>query len=140
MNGPRQIPTSLKVVAWLFIIGGWFAVVEILLSLMRSHISVNLGVLGIPIGHGLLRLSRGWRTWALVFIWIGLILLPVFGLFVLSIPVPFTVRIFGRPVGYVSTGFGLLLVVMIFAFEVWQYRVLTRPDVVEMFITDGADW
>ena len=50
----RHSTRSLVIVAWLLILGGAAAVIEVLLLLTRSQISVNLGVLGLFIGRGLL--------------------------------------------------------------------------------------
>jgi hypothetical protein len=63
----RPIPPALKIVAWLFIIGGIFAVIHVIVSLMSGRISINLGVFGIFIGRGLLRLNPRAFAWAMFF-------------------------------------------------------------------------
>ena len=84
MKTPKQAPLAFKIVAALFIVSGIYAALEVLVSLANSRIYLNFGVLGIFIGLGLLRFRRGWRTCALVFTWIALVLLPVFALLVLG--------------------------------------------------------
>lgn len=133
MEETKPIPTSLKIVAILFIVGGIFAVIEVIVSLMNNRISINFGVLGLFIGPGLLRLRRGWRTCALVFIWIALIGVPIIALLFLVVQGPLDFKIFGQPVGHVSKGFGFIAAAIVFAVVFWEYRVLTRPDVRELF-------
>ena len=117
----------------LFIISGIFAALEVLVSLTRGSINLNFVVLGIFIGLGLLRFRRGWRTCALVFTWIGLVLVPVFALLVLGGAHPIHVKLFGQRVGSTSPGTALFIAVTFFAVVLWQYRVLTRRDVVQLF-------
>lgn len=133
MDTRGQIPVSLKVVAWLFIIGGVFAVIEIIISLMHQHININLTVLGLFIGPGLLGLRRGWRTCALVFVWIGLIGVPVVMIFMMISAGPFDFMFFGQKVGEVDKLTTFIFAAAILVLEVWIYHVLTRKDVRRLF-------
>jgi hypothetical protein len=139
MDNTNTIPTSLKVVAFLFILSGIFSLIEVIVSLVHSHFSFNFGVLGLFIGPGLLRLSRGWRTCALVFLWIAMIGLPIFiaVIFVLA-GGPLDFKLFGQQVGHASPEFAIVLAALLFALAVWQYRILTRPDVRRLFGVPGA--
>ena len=133
MDENRQIPASLKAVAILFILGGIFAVIEVLVSLARSHININFGVLGLFIGPGLLALKPGWRTCALVFLWIAMIGIPIIAVLMLGHSGPLDFKIFGEEVGHASKEFSLAVAVILFLLSFWQYRVLTRPDVRRLF-------
>ena len=73
----QDIPVSLKIVAWLFVISGIFAAIDILASLTNNHLNINLTVINIFAGIGLLKLRSGWRTYSLIAIWFGLIVVPV---------------------------------------------------------------
>jgi len=133
-------PTSLVIVAVLFAIGGVFALLEMVVDFARGMISINFGVLGILIGPGLLRYSRGWRTCALVFIIFGLILVPIIFVLMVMHSGPTNLEYFGSTVGTAPIGLGLVLVVLFFLFFWWQYHVLTRPDVKRLFgITNTND-
>lgn len=134
----QPVPTSLVIVAALFILGGLSAVVEMIAALARGGIFLNFGVLGLFIGFGLLRLSRGWRTCGLVFTWLGLIFMPIAGLLVLTSSGPVNFTMFGQSMGRLPPIVGLLFVALIFAVLVWQYRVLTRPDIRFLFKLPGA--
>ncbi len=134
----RPIPVSLKVVAGLFIVGGICSAIEVVVSLMHNHINVNFGVLGLFIGPGLLRLSRGWRTCALVFLWVVLLGAPIVGLLFIAHHGPLYLTLFGQRVGLASKELGAAVAGLVFALAMWQYRVLTRPDVRSLFgITAG---
>jgi len=133
MQKSKPIPVSLIVVAILFILGGISAVIEVVVSLMNSHININFGVLGLFIGPGLLRLSRGWRTCALVFLWIALIGIPIIMIVIISHSAPLNFTLFGQKVGHASKELGLAVAAIVFVVVLWQYRVLTRPDVRALF-------
>lgn len=129
----KPLPGGLKVVAGLFILGGVCAAVEVLVSLANGQVNINLGVLGIFIGSGLLRLSRGWRTCALVFLWIALIALPIFAFIAIVRSGPLDLKIFGQNVGHAPKEVGLAIAAALFLLTVWQYRVLTSPGIRDLF-------
>jgi hypothetical protein len=130
---PSKVPTSLKVVAVLFIIGGVLAVIEILVALTHGRININFGVLGLFIGPGLLRFSRGWRTCGLIFLWIGLIVIPIIFLIGLTGTFPTYFMVFGVRVARIHPWWVLVAAVPFFLLVLWQYRVLTRPDIRRLF-------
>jgi hypothetical protein len=130
---PNRIPTSLKIVAYLFVLNGVMAIVEVLFSLANSRLSINFGVLGVFIGPGLLRFSQGWRTCALVWLWIGLIASPLILLMVISRNEPIDFLFFGKKSGTISKELVIPFALAIFIFTIWEYRVLTRPDVRKLF-------
>ena len=129
----NQAPRSLKIVAALFVLSGVLSALGVLVSLAHGHVRLNLGVLCIFVGYGLLRLRPGWRTWALVFTWITLLVAPVLVLLVLFGHCPAYFSVFGQRVGSAPPELAAVAGVCFFAFGVWQYRVLTRPDVVRLF-------
>ena len=135
----QDTPISLKVVAVLFILGGISAVIEVVVSLMNGHININLGVLGIFIGLGLLRFRQGWRTCALVFTWIGLIACPIIGLLFLGHSGPLDFNVFGQKTGHAPKELGLAMVLVFFLYSIWQYHVLTRSDVRALFINNNGE-
>jgi hypothetical protein len=132
----NRIPVALKVVAWLFIVSGIWAAWGVFAALANGNISINFSVLSFFIGLGLLRLSRAWRTWALIFTWFELICLPIFGLALLSGAGTVTGTLFEE--GQISASRTRLayfmIIVAFFLVAVWQYRILTRPDVRLLFL------
>ncbi len=129
----QNIPVSLKIVAWLFIIGGIFKSIEFIAALMKGHVYLPLGLIGLFVGYGLLKLRRGWRTCALVFLWILFIGLPITSIFYLNQPSSgFTVRFFEQPLPRNPIIF-LLVSAISFLSSLWAYRVLTRPETKSLF-------
>jgi hypothetical protein len=133
MNKGQHIPVSLKVVAILFILGGIYAVIDIIVAIAYSRIGINFNVLGLFIGPGLLALRPGWRKCALFFIWFAIIVIPIIGLLSITVRGPLDLKIFGQVIGHTTKSFGLLIVGIIFAVALWQYHVLTRPDIKDLF-------
>ena len=136
MNRNGQLPIPLIVVATLFILQGCCAALEVVLSLMHGNINIHLGVLGIFIGSGLLALRPGWRTCALVFIWLGLIGIPIVSAILLALPGPLDFSILG-----LETPKELFLPIAVFLFllYIWKYRVLTRPSIRNLFESQTAN-
>jgi hypothetical protein len=90
------------------------------------------------IGPGLLRLSRSWRACALLFLWIAMIAAPIIVAFLFTASGTLDLKLFGQKIGQVSPVYGIPFTISIFALTVWQYRVLTSPEVRSLFETyDG---
>ena len=135
----KQIPGSLKIVAWLFLFSGVTAVIEVLVGLMNSQLHLNLGVLGIFVGIGLLRLREVWRICGLVIIWIGIISMPIIVLLFLSHSGPLDLNVFGQKVGQVEKDTILLPVLLLYALVLWQRWVLSRADIKALFSKGQAE-
>jgi hypothetical protein len=138
MTELRGVPISLKVVAGLFILSGVLSLIDVIVSLFQGGINLNLGVLGLFIGAGLLRLSPTWRGWALVFTWIEIIGAPIIGVLFLVLPGPLNYRLWGQPAGNAPKAAGVALALVVFLIALWQLRVLTRPGVRALFQQRGA--
>ena len=125
MNDPK-LPMSLRVLAYVTTRS------DIGIAPLFGAMHLNPAVLQLPAGIGLLRRSRGWRTFLLVCIWlgyvgfaVGLVGIAVRGDLVVSdFPGPFN-RL-GKPGVFLF--FGLTLVFMI-----WEHHVLTRPQIKRLF-------
>ena len=99
---------------------------------------LDFGVLGIPISFGLMRWSNGWRTCALVFLWAGMLLAPVAFFLGLSEQPPAAFKVFGVQLAFVSAVWLSVLSVPFFLLNVWQYRVLTQPEIRSSFLQPAA--
>jgi hypothetical protein len=133
MEQQQPAPLSLKVVAGLFFLFGLGSAVEVLIRLAQGSIYLNIGVLGLFIGAGLLRYDRGWRTCALVFLWLGMIGFPLAAVLLLATPLPLSFTLFGQQMGEAPKGAGVAVAALGFALALWQYWVLTRPRVRRLF-------
>jgi hypothetical protein len=128
-----KIPVSLMIISSLFIIGGILAAINIITSLMNNHVNLNIGVLCLFIGWGLLKLNRGWRICALVFLWTCFIGFPTVSIFyVTQASSGFNVGIFGHPAPRDPT---IILLINISAFLplLWIYWVLKSPRIKSLF-------
>ena len=132
-------PLALRLVSALFLVSGLWAAFSILFGLLHGHIRLNFNILGLWIGPGLILHNRTCRTLALCFIWIGLIMLPIFALFTFSrSSVAF--RFLGIPIGHIPGPAALLCATAIFLLTLWQYRVLTRPEIGKLFRPKRWKW
>ena len=127
-------PLALKIVAWLFIAAGVVAAVSMLGLLIFAHrIELNIDLLGLWIGPGLLRLEAKYRTWALRLLIVSFVLAPVAAVLLVLQPSPLAVRIFNRPVGEVSFPVAFAALAVVVGLSVWQFAVLRAPKVRAQF-------
>lgn len=128
----EEIPRSLRIVAFLFILGGVLSAVDMAVMLVvGTGVTFSLGVLGIFIGRGLLRLRDGWRKFAL---FCTVLELVCFGSLA---PVAVWAALGSVPGGFYFHGIGspwfsALFVVALAAYTFWQYYILRRRDVVDL--------
>jgi hypothetical protein len=146
----RKIPLALSVISYLyFLIGIWnLAFGGFLISLVIPTKGLDLtdfntiyfaslmmfGLLLIGVSRGLRRCSRGWRTCALIFTWIGLLGIISDGYKRLA---PQLQPVSHKPIAGLFAGLStqniILLLVCALLFQLWQLRVLTRVDVHDLF-------
>ena len=107
--------------------------VDTLVALAQSEIILNLGVLGVFIGLGLLKLRSGWRTCALFFVWLTFILIPFFCLVLFASGTPAALGFFGIWISTLPNSLALLVALFYFSVALWVYSVLTRPQVRQLF-------
>ena len=128
-------------VAYLFLIMAVLSVTDITVSASRGHIDPNFGFLGLWICAGLRRYSRGWRTCALVFIWLGIIALgSMIALYLFCVIFNAEQIIQAPPFGFTDFKkseaefiWPLVVFAVFFMLQIWQYRVLTRPNIRNLF-------
>jgi hypothetical protein len=129
----RRIPTSLKIVGISFILEGIVAWVEAGLALMRSEIIFNPSLLFLFIGIGLLRLNERSRRWALFLLWL-LFLVLVWWFIATAVKLNLAgwndaIRVVPRA----ADTFGQFGTAFLYIVNLWQYWVLTRPDIRALF-------
>ena len=132
-GAPTNLPGALRAVAIVILLEGISSAIELVLALSRGHLSVNLGVFYILAAIGLFRLSRGWRTFVLFTLWFAFILIPVGMFLVLGAGGPITFNLFGASVGMIKPPVACFFLFLVFLLCLWQYRVLTRPDIRGLF-------
>jgi hypothetical protein len=127
----REIPASLSIISYLYFASGATFLIFDAFGLLGGVFNLwcllggVLGVLCICISRGLRKCSRVWRTCALVFIWWGFI------------GIGFTVYSSFRQLNHNPDTKFLFSQVLSFVFLVWQYQVLTRLDVRDLFYDES---
>ncbi len=120
------IPPAYRIVAYLFILSGCFAIVRVLIALTNATVRIDLDVLCLFVGFGLFRLSSGWRTFAIFysgFCIIASVIVAVLG-------VPRSADILGIPV---PLGLGYSLGFAFWLLEIWKVHVLISSEVEDLF-------
>ena len=133
MSGSAKIPTALRVVAYIHLIVGILSVIGFIVPLFHGTISPQFGILYIPIFFGLINLRNGWRVCAMVFLWFGLVTLPILFFLALLGVLPTYFEVFGTKSARVPGWIGAVATVPFFVLVLWQYRVLVRPNVRRLF-------
>ncbi|MBN1675625.1 MAG: hypothetical protein JXR37_31575 [Kiritimatiellae bacterium] len=122
------LPTHVRIVAWLFVAIGLLSLAQFFLLLRRSIATWPIGALGLFIGWGLLAGRNGWRIAALVWLWAGIVTLPVQLIAVIFWPGVIAFRFLGQTLAYLEKPAAGLFTVLGFLLCLWQYAVLTcRP-------------
>jgi len=127
-----ELPLSLRVVAYVTILSGIGSLIDVLIDLAHGHLSLNFGVLQIPAGFGLLRLSRGWRTFELVCLWFAFVVSGIVAIAV-ALGKTITYRPLPGPWDQHRKEISLLIAGLMLAYFIWEYRVLTSPRVRRLF-------
>ncbi|MBC8094760.1 MAG: protein kinase [Akkermansiaceae bacterium] len=134
-----KVPWRLIVVAVLFFISGLRPVWELGKQIAGGSFQLSLGLLGIPIGVGLLRLRPWWRKAVvayLLFMVAFLFVAGVLGLAGMHLNVP-TFNLFGFKVeNPFLRGVAMIGIIVLLG---WMYGVLIRPDVKILFEKKGFD-
>lgn len=135
-----MLPRSLRVVAAIQLLFGLSSAFGILFQLGQGRVNLDFGVLGIPIYFGLKRLSSGWRTCALVLLWVELIIASAMFFLGLAAQPPAYFKVFGVGLASVSPLWLSIAALPLFALALWQYRVLTRSEIRSLFLhaVEGA--
>lgn len=129
-----KIPTALRVVAYIHLVVGVGCVIQFIVMLFHGTISVQFGILYIPIFFGLLNLRNGWRVCAMVLLLFGFISFPIMFLLGLWGAVPAYFQLFGINVARIPGWTVSVASIPFFLLVLWQYRVLVRPDVRRLFL------
>lgn len=128
-------PTSLLIVASIFIALGLGAIATSAIGISRGTGGVSLNALNLLIGIGLLRRDPYWRRWAVVACWLGIIVTGVLlALIVFGTPSKLSATLYGLPLNRMSPTYAFLFALASLAVPVWQLWILQRPSVRALFI------
>jgi riboflavin transporter FmnP len=131
----RQLPMSVKIVAWLYIAFGLMAVADVVQSAVKGKIFINvIAILAPAIGFGLLWRKPFWRKVGVVATCAGIVVV-LFALFVIgrSLHDPVQLKMFGNPFSSIRGWQAVTALCSILMFQIWQYWVLTHKRTRELF-------
>ncbi len=132
-------PLALTIVAWLFVLGGLWGAVSILEALWVEHkITLAVDTLGLWVGPGLLRWDPRYYRWAQRLLVLDMVLASVVLLLALH-PLPVGLLVFSRPIGSVPRVLAVGASVALLGVSLWQYLVLRRPDIRQVFEAKKVD-
>jgi hypothetical protein len=130
-------PAALAVIAWLFILTGMFAVVAMVNNLIVRHdVILDLNIIGLWIGPGLLRAEERFRRWALWYDRASLAAIPIVAILSAFFgPAQLGLQFFGViPIGSMSRTVLLTVLAVGWVLALWEYTVLQRRDVRAQFL------
>ena len=128
---PRPpLPWDLRLVGYLYLLGGLAAVVHMLVAAVAGHPLLNVAVVFLPVGLGLLRLRRAWRRRAIVIT----VALPLVGLAMTGYLYMLNGRSMVQWVGFAQgTAVGIVACASLLALVIWMVRVLSSPRTRALF-------
>ena len=138
MPGDEQLPTPVKVVAWLFILSGAGYAIEMAVAPFQGRISLQAGVLALFVGRGLLRRSEGWRRAALWMAVISAVVGVGIGTFILIRGAPVSATFFGAVVGYLGHLTAAIMCWALSAVVAWAASVLASERTKRAFMAPVA--
>lgn len=130
---------AVRVFAILLILAGIDSLAAMVLDLFRGNLNVDLGVLGLLVGKGLLLRKERWRKWAVFLAWAGIVCAPLFGI-IIALPggTVEPIELFGVDTGtFLPAYVGYLMLGVWFAFSLWQRAVLTSREARSLFTEEG---
>jgi hypothetical protein len=133
MNMDMKMPSSLKWVAWLFIIFGLSGLMNMLISLNTHHIWLSLGAIKLYVGIRLFMRSKPSRKAAIFLVCLDFILIPIVLVILLNTDQSQIVfRLFGY-IGKIPTMGAFLLGIISLIINLWIYRVLYSKKTMRFF-------
>lgn len=129
-----KIPSSLKIVAWMFILTGLHGLISMLISLNTNHIKLSIDALKLYIGIRLFMRSKFNRKAAIFFVCLDFILIPIALVILINTrQSQMDFRLFGYTFGKIPTAGTFLLVIIMLLLNVWQYKVLYSKKTMRFF-------
>lgn len=132
----RKPPILLQIVAWLFIIEGIFAILEMIISPFYGRLFFDFGLFCLPIGKRMLKGDPKSREWALLFIYLGFILVPIISWILMDASGPFYLKVFGIRIQEIDASIFLLFAIGSMLLTLFELYVMYRADTKQFFSVD----
>lgn len=135
MNKQTNIPTDLRIVAFLFIIEGILAIVDMIVGIAHERFAINFGFIAIFIGRGLLKFNVSWRKIGLMGLWVSNIVVPFLLLYIIFFVKGDSIR--AAFFGYLATTLTRIEIIsalaVLSAQSIWSTYVLYRKPIKQLF-------
>lgn len=129
----KTIPAALRIIAYLCILIGLSSLVGMVNSFRANHIKIDLSVVELFIGIGLLKGKKAWRSFALMLTRITFIAVPLICILLLGRYSTWKFKLFGKVIYPAPTELVIIFGVLVIAYHIWQYSVLNRKEVLTYF-------
>ena len=133
MKKHRPVPGCIWCGALLFIVIGIVSLADIVISRREYYFPISVGVLGLLIGPGLLRLRKGCRICGLFLSMVAMVGIPVVALCYFFGHLPMGFKVLGFSVCETPMVWFLTTACILYAAMIWQYRVLSRVNTRVLF-------
>lgn len=121
-------PTSITIIAALFIVSGIWAGLEILYGFFSDHLNLNFAIFMAPIGFGLLKGRASSKDWAKFWVGLGILMLSILLILFPFMSDTLTVDWFGQPVnGSHKYLIALVWPITFLLFNIWIWKCLKSP-------------
>ncbi len=144
-----RLPLSLILISLLFILIGLFSMVDMAWYASSGDLKLDLALVCLPVGIGLLRVRRSWRRYALACVWLGYATLLIFlsinfarahGVKLLPGPGGGSFELFGwQPTAMQATWLEVIIFLGEAALLAWLHMVLLRPKVKALYEAQRSD-
>ena len=128
MKRHRAVPVSIWCGALLFTLIGIVSLADIVISRREYYFPISVGVLGLLIGPGLIRRSKGCRGCGLFLSMLAMLGIPVVVLFYLFGHLSIGFKVLGYSLCEASAVTFLPIAGILYAIIIWQYQLLSRVD------------
>ncbi|MDA1316759.1 MAG: hypothetical protein O3B87_01900 [bacterium] len=133
MNIDKRVPTSLKIVAGLYILLGVNSLWQMISSISQNSFSINFGFMALFVGYGLLKLKNVWRKSALIISWLIFLMIAIIGIILRTYPETVNISMLGGSGDNIPKTYGYVILAIFFLINLWQYRILTNKEIKSLF-------
>jgi len=124
----RKPPILLQIVAGLFIFEGICAIIEMVISPFYGRIFFDLNIFCLRIGKGMLKGNPKSREWALIFIYLGFLLIPLISWVLTDFSGIFYFKIFGIQIQEIDPWIFICFAVGSLLLTLFELYVMYRAD------------
>ncbi|MEL6254792.1 MAG: hypothetical protein AAFR87_22460 [Bacteroidota bacterium] len=124
----RKPPILLQIVAYLFIFDGICAIIEMVISPFYGRFFFDFNIFCLRIGKGMLKANPKSREWALIFIYLGFLLIPAISWVLTDFSGTFYFKLFGIKIQEINPGVFICFAMGSLLLTFFELYVMYRAD------------